>query len=104
MRIYGAEAEHSSWTQCATLSAFLDTLGGVVDTCDGTTYTSAYLPYLVAPTLRLSYTRLRDIIFVVSEAYPFHLTLLRQVLETLVAHGAPDRILVDGKPHLGTDR
>ena len=27
-----------------------------------------------------------------------------QVLETLVTHGAPDRILVDGKPHLGTDR
>eukprot|EP00903_Cladosiphon_okamuranus_P021523 g19786.t1 len=29
---------------------------------------------------------------------------VRKVLETLVAHGAPDRILVDGKPHLGTDR
>ncbi len=29
---------------------------------------------------------------------------VRRVLERLVAHGAPDRILVDGKPHLGTDR
>ncbi|CBJ28922.1 Hypothetical protein in ptb 5\'region (ORF1) [Ectocarpus siliculosus] len=29
---------------------------------------------------------------------------VRKVLETLVAHGAPERILVDGKPHLGTDR
>ena len=29
---------------------------------------------------------------------------VRRVLETLVTHGAPDRILVDGKPHLGTDR
>ena len=29
---------------------------------------------------------------------------VRTVLETLVTHGAPDRILVDGKPHLGTDR
>ena len=26
------------------------------------------------------------------------------MLATLVEHGAPDRILVDGKPHLGTDR
>lgn len=30
--------------------------------------------------------------------------LFRQVLDTLVAHGAPERIVVDGKPHLGTDR
>ncbi|CAM9147629.1 unnamed protein product [Phaeothamnion confervicola] len=29
---------------------------------------------------------------------------VREVLETLVAYGAPERILVDGKPHLGTDR
>lgn len=29
---------------------------------------------------------------------------VRQVLETLVAHGAPESILVAGKPHLGTDR
>ena len=29
---------------------------------------------------------------------------VRTVLETLVTHGAPPRILVDGKPHLGTDR
>jgi uncharacterized FAD-dependent dehydrogenase len=29
---------------------------------------------------------------------------VRTVLETLVAQGAPERILVDGKPHLGTDR
>jgi uncharacterized FAD-dependent dehydrogenase len=29
---------------------------------------------------------------------------VRLVLERLVAHGAPARILVDGKPHLGTDR
>jgi len=29
---------------------------------------------------------------------------VRHVLETLVEMGAPDRILVDGKPHLGTDR
>ncbi|CAM9754198.1 unnamed protein product [Pylaiella littoralis] len=29
---------------------------------------------------------------------------VRKVLETLVAHGAPERILVDGKPHLGTDK
>ena len=29
---------------------------------------------------------------------------VRTVLATLVEHGAPDRILVDGKPHLGTDR
>lgn len=29
---------------------------------------------------------------------------VRAVLETLVKHGAPSRILVDGKPHLGTDR
>ncbi len=28
----------------------------------------------------------------------------RRVLETLVAMGAPERILTDGKPHLGTDR
>lgn len=28
----------------------------------------------------------------------------RQVLETIVALGGPERILVDGKPHLGTDR
>lgn len=29
---------------------------------------------------------------------------VRRVLETLVAMGAPARILTDGKPHLGTDR
>lgn len=29
---------------------------------------------------------------------------VRLVLERLVQHGAPARILVDGKPHLGTDR
>jgi len=29
---------------------------------------------------------------------------VRSVLKTLVDHGAPERILVDGKPHLGTDR
>eukprot|EP01035_Chromulina_nebulosa_P030545 gene30545-40595_t len=29
---------------------------------------------------------------------------VRRVLERLVTHGAPDRILIDGKPHLGTDR
>lgn len=29
---------------------------------------------------------------------------VRWVLEMLVKHGAPTRILVDGKPHLGTDR
>ena len=29
---------------------------------------------------------------------------VRKVFKVLVTHGAPDRILVDGKPHLGTDR
>ena len=29
---------------------------------------------------------------------------LRDVLETFVAHGAPERILIDPKPHIGTDR
>ena len=29
---------------------------------------------------------------------------VRRVLESLVAFGAPARILVDSKPHLGTDR
>lgn len=29
---------------------------------------------------------------------------VREVLDTLVAQGAPDRILVDGRPHLGTDK
>jgi uncharacterized FAD-dependent dehydrogenase len=29
---------------------------------------------------------------------------VREVLQTLVRLGAPDRILVDGRPHLGTDR
>ena len=29
---------------------------------------------------------------------------LREVLETFVAHGAPDSILTDQKPHIGTDR
>ena len=29
---------------------------------------------------------------------------LRDVLETFVAHGAPENILVDPKPHIGTDR
>lgn len=29
---------------------------------------------------------------------------VRSVLRRLVRHGAPERILVDGKPHLGTDR
>lgn len=29
---------------------------------------------------------------------------VRQVLETIVALGGPERILVDGRPHLGTDR
>ena len=29
---------------------------------------------------------------------------LRQVLETFVAHGAPEQILTDQKPHIGTDR
>ena len=29
---------------------------------------------------------------------------IRQVLETLVAHGAPDDILINQKPHIGTDR
>ena len=28
---------------------------------------------------------------------------MREVLETLVDFGAPSRILLDGKPHLGTD-
>lgn len=37
---------------------------------------------------------------IVPRTYKSHV----QVLETLVEHGAPDRILVDGKPHLGTDR
>ncbi|CAN0477382.1 unnamed protein product, partial [Discosporangium mesarthrocarpum] len=30
--------------------------------------------------------------------------LSSKVLSTLVEYGAPERILVDGKPHLGTDR
>ena len=29
---------------------------------------------------------------------------LRSVLETFVAHGAPEEILIDQKPHIGTDR
>ena len=29
---------------------------------------------------------------------------VRFVLQTLVDHGAPNKILVDGKPHLGTDK
>ena len=29
---------------------------------------------------------------------------LREVLETFVAHGAPEEILLDPKPHIGTDR
>ena len=29
---------------------------------------------------------------------------VRFVLQTLVEHGAPEKILVDGKPHLGTDK
>ena len=29
---------------------------------------------------------------------------LRDVLETFVAHGAPENILIDQKPHIGTDR
>lgn len=29
---------------------------------------------------------------------------VRWVLDALVRHGAPERILIDGKPHLGTDR
>ena len=29
---------------------------------------------------------------------------VRKVLTTLVRHGAPEKILIDGKPHLGTDR
>ena len=29
---------------------------------------------------------------------------LRDVLETFVAHGAPEQILIDPKPHIGTDR
>lgn len=28
---------------------------------------------------------------------------MREVLETLVEFGAPERILTDGSPHLGTD-
>lgn len=34
----------------------------------------------------------------------FNLHLVFQVLETLVHFGAPQKILVDGKPHLGTDK
>ncbi len=30
--------------------------------------------------------------------------LLRPVLETLVSHGAPEEILIDAMPHIGTDR
>ena len=29
---------------------------------------------------------------------------MNQVLETLVTFGAPSHIMVDGKPHLGTDK
>lgn len=29
---------------------------------------------------------------------------MRSILESLVSHGAPEKILVDGKPHLGTDK
>jgi hypothetical protein len=29
---------------------------------------------------------------------------VRSILESLVSHGAPEKILVDGKPHLGTDK
>lgn len=29
---------------------------------------------------------------------------IRPILETLVSHGGPDRILVDSRPHLGTDK
>ena len=29
---------------------------------------------------------------------------VRQILETFVAHGAPEEILIDQKPHIGTDR
>lgn len=29
---------------------------------------------------------------------------VRTVLQSLVSFGAPERILVDSKPHLGTDR
>ena len=37
------------------------------------------------------YTRVRDV-------------RVRHILETIVALGGPERILVDGKPHLGTDK
>ena len=29
--------------------------------------------------------------------------LVRKVIETFARYGAPDRILVDGKPHIGSD-
>ena len=29
---------------------------------------------------------------------------VRNILETFVAHGAPEEILIDQKPHIGTDR
>lgn len=29
---------------------------------------------------------------------------IRPILETLVSHGGPDRILIDSRPHLGTDK
>ena len=32
-----------------------------------------------------------------------HIGAVRFVLETLVKYGAPERILVEGAPHLGTD-
>lgn len=41
---------------------------------------------------------------------PLHLRVnaltakVRTVLQSLVSFGAPERILVDSKPHLGTDR
>ena len=33
-----------------------------------------------------------------------HNPLCREVLETFAAHGAPEEILYDAKPHIGTDR
>ena len=57
-----------------------------------------------APTLPLTHACTCVCMRTYAYMWPFHACMhvaaVRQVLETLVQFGAPERILLDGKPHL----
>ena len=59
---------------------------------------------LAVSILRLPNVKLKHFMFEYKRKNCDHCVNCLQVLKTLVRFGAPDNILVNGKPHLGTDK